>query len=334
MKYAVSLVYLLCGFMIGAKPVTAAPLSTLDVVQGTVKALPHCMHYQVEGRCLWKKKTHRPPFVKFKHTLLVSEYLPDMVVSVFTDKDTNPWEYPNTLIDPMAYDMGNDAMHLMGAPDIQGGNEHANNSLDTNDHFKEVDVIGDPLAGFFQAPFFIESLVTPYTPYYVSLADSLQWRNATYEVISHPQALIPFYDAIGSVSHGNWGTLYPRIGFLNQPIDAKAAAVMAERGVSIVTDNGGTHVHVAVGAGNNACGEHCDVGEIKVNDTETQWQMLYPTVDESCSVFGTQQGVPGSAWDNEETQAGGGNYVWNYWRHYEGCVQPGGGWHLVNTVGG
>ncbi len=265
---------------------------------------------------------------------MVNEYLPDLVVSVYAQEDSNPWDIAETLIDPAAYALGNDSFKALsgGGASLNTGNENSRSALDTNDHFKEADVIGNPILPLFSGKFFIPSLAIAYNPYFASPADSIQWRNPLYEAISHPQALVPFYDAIGSFTTGNWGTLYPRVGFLNQPVDAKAAAVIAQRAVDIVTDDGGMHVHQGLRAGDGACGDHCDVAETKVNDDETQWQMIYPSVDEQCSVFGTQTGVPGSAWDNEETQQGQGNYVWVFWRHYEGCIQAGGSWHLVRTT--
>ncbi len=40
-----------------------------------------------------------------------------------------------------------------------------------------------------------------------------------------------------------WGNVYPRQGFLVQPDDFKAAAVMAQRAGDVITRNGQPHVY-------------------------------------------------------------------------------------------
>ncbi|MNE94609.1 TraU protein [compost metagenome] len=64
-------------------------------------------------------------------------------------------------------------------------------------------------------------------PYYLSTLDSLAWRHGIPETF-YPEALMPGIREVGRQASGNmWGNVYPRQGFLVQPDDFKAAAVMA-----------------------------------------------------------------------------------------------------------
>lgn len=116
--------------------------------------------------------------------------------------------------------------------------------------------------------------------------------------------------------------MHPRIGFIaTQPVEPKAAAVIAQRAGDIVTRTGQPHVYV-----------HTDQGVVtksgyrvwmppplKEVDPETgTWQMLTPKKKRECKVFGENDVFKLKGWGSDEVDEHG-DYVWNLWRPYECC---------------
>jgi integrating conjugative element protein (TIGR03756 family) len=295
-------------------------LSSLSVVQATLMAVPHCFHYQVTGLCLWSKCIGG--ICTINTTLKVEHYLPDSVVSVFQSPKTNPWRYAHTEIDPPAYQLGQSQIKNSLGFAMGFGQEQAATNHDTDTHFKEVDVIGNPAIELFNAlkTFVLPSTARPFVPYYVSMADSYLWRSPLIETLLYPHSLIPGTHSVGGFGN-NWGSVYPRTGFLLQPIDAKAAAVMAQRAADIATRQAQSHVYQPLATD---CGRECRAAEANENDPRTKWQMIYPKLENTCMVFGEKDLQRNLPWNSDAAQKGHGNYVWILWRHYKGCI-PGEG---------
>jgi integrating conjugative element protein (TIGR03756 family) len=201
------------------------------------------------------------------------------------------------------------------------GQSSTNDPHDLDTHFKEVDVVGNPAItalgalGFLLLP----STATSFVPYYSSLSDASIWRS-TWTEMFYPASIIPGMNEVGSFPLNDWGSVYPRTGFINQPNDAKASAVIAQRAIDIVTKTTQPHIYNPLKTG--SCGDHCTVLAVKENDGNTgQFQMIYPTAENRCSVFGENDVLNPTPWKSNEAQKGNGNYVWVLWRHYEGCIK-------------
>ncbi len=267
----------------GARPwlpaLLALPYSTLSLALNTAAIVPtvsspDCMEYQVVGVCYWLRCTNFGCNVKT--SAKVRHYVPDAVVS--------------------SYSTTGDALPISGA---QGGGSGTLNSPHENSLsvFKNVDVIGHPGIAAFNAfasgsgytcegagtPYvphfptrrstlFRSKWGTPYVPHFLSTLDPLGWRHGLPESL-FPQALIPGLREVGSrVSMNLWGNVYPRSGFLHQPDDYKASAVMAQRAGDIVTRPGQVHVYRPLLAA--AKPGYWPAGELRESDALTGKQCI------------------------------------------------------------
>jgi integrating conjugative element protein (TIGR03756 family) len=299
-----------------AQTTTAHALSTLAIIQHTLAAMPRCSHYRVTGICFWLDCHYG--ICTTNTTLRVEHYLPDAVVSVYRETDSNPWEYAG-IVDQLAYPVGNVQCEKMLGNSLGYGQLPANQKTDIDTHFKEVDVIGNPALLLLKrfSELFISSVARPFKPYYLSLADSYAWRSPMLEMALYPQFVLPGVHTIGSALN-SWGNVYPRTGFILQSNDAKAAAVIAQRAVDIATQANSLHVYQPLAID---CGQACHIAETKENDAHIKWQMIYPLTETTCTVFGENDTNTLLPWKSEATQAGDGNYTWVLWRHYRGCIQ-------------
>jgi len=226
------------------------------------------------------------------------------VVSSYVTTGNNPWTEMATLSSP-----------INGAEG--GGNLITPNTRRDNlPRFKNVDGIGHPggwaatqLAS--QSGYACTSGATALTPYYLSTLDSLAWRHGIPESF-YPESLTPGIREIGSQSTGNmWGNIYPRQGFLVQPDDFKAAAVMAQRAGDVITRNGQPHLYVPLTP--IPRDGYWPPGPIIENDASTpKWQLLYPQVQPTCAIF-----------PSNPIQSADGGYAWSLWRPYSCCKREG-----------
>ena len=205
------------------------PSMALDTGSITSSVLsPNCLAYRVVGICFWLLCT---PFgCTVKTSTKVRHFIPELVVSSYATTGNNPWTEMATLSSPISGAEG-------------GGNLITpNTQRDNLPRFKNVDGIGHPggwaatqLAS--QAGYACARGATAFMPYYLSTLDSLAWRQGIPESF-YPESLMPGIREIGRQASGNmWGNVYPRQGFLVQPDDFKAAAVMAQRGGDVMTRN-------------------------------------------------------------------------------------------------
>ncbi len=291
--------------------------SSIQLAQNTVSAIPSCLQYRPEGMCFWLVCGLG---CSINTTLKVSEYLPDTTVSVFNDADSDPWDVPHTVIDPLAEKTAEAQVSLL-TPDSYGfGNasDQAGSRHTEDSRLKEVDALGNPMAKFFQPPMFIPSTAQPFMPYYQSMLDVAAWRSSLTEMF-YPGALIPGVHDVGQFPYNVWGSLYPRDGFVDTSNDAKGAAIIAQRAASIFTQSMQPHIYNPLPT---SCGTACQIYAAAENDPNTvQWQMDYPIAENTCAVFGTNDLAQLKPWGTDAANAGDGNYVWTMWRHYEGCIQ-------------
>ena len=157
---------------------------------------------------------------------------------------------------------------------------------------------------------FCPGRVTPFMPYYESSIDQYEWR---YSVIDRVVSVmngahmfgnreIGSMDSINPIGENTWGGVYPRNGFIMQTEDPKAAAVIAQRAVDVVTRN--------------------DIWRLKIqppipesDEKDDLWQMVSPKVDKTCNAFGSQD----ATWSEGRNDDGLGQYAWNYWGRYSCC---------------
>lgn len=202
------------------------------------------------------------------------------------------------------------------------GAEGGGNLITPNTHrdnltrFKNVDGIGHPggwiatqLAS--QSGYACASGATAFIPYYLSTLDSLAWRHGIPENF-YPESLVPGVREVGSQVLGNmWGNVYPRQGFLVQPDDFKAAAVMAQRAGDVVTRNWQPHVYVPLTPARHD--GYWPPGPIVENDASThKWQLLSPQIQPTCAIF-----------PSNPVQSADGGYAWSLWRPYSCCKREG-----------
>ncbi len=298
-------------------------INSVEIIQDTLSGMLNCLHYKVVGMCFWFKCS--PTGCGVETTLKLDHYLPDAVVTVYTKPTNNPWVFAKTVVDPPAYKIGQLQLQQLNGMRMGFGDEHDNSSVDLNNRFHEVDMIGNPaLMLLNKYNFLLPSTATAYMPYYSSLLDAEGWRFPGLERF-YPGSEIPGLHDIGRMILHDWGSLYPRNGFVNQPDDAKAAAVAALRASTMITAIGQPHLYTPL---SNVCGNHCKADAVKENSTVSQYQMVYPTVENQCVVFGGSDTASLRPWESAAAIKGHDRYVWILWRHYHGCVPDEGAKYL------
>jgi integrating conjugative element protein (TIGR03756 family) len=188
----------------------------------------------VVGICYWLYCT---PFgCSVRTSVKVRHYVPDAVVSSYSNTGENPW------LEVRAMSMPN--------PTAKAGGDGTTNHDNENNlaKFKNADVIGHPAGLVFSqfasaSGYTCEGAGTAFMPYLLSTLDTIAWRYNIPEAF-YPEALIPGRREIGTRTGLNlWGNVYPRGGFLHQTDDHKSGAVVAQRAGDIVTRRNQIHVY-------------------------------------------------------------------------------------------
>lgn len=319
---------LCCGLLLVGQLSFGAPVDTLTITKEVMAAalnnpFGNFLNYRVEGICEWEHWTPLGPY--FTTTLEVNEFLPDAVVMVYTNEGKNPWGYANTMVDPIMQKMGDAIAKSIDGVAPLSTNDSVGGGGDMMEKFKEAEIIGDPaLLTFFSHLHFamIPSEATPFVIYYSSLLDTYFWHSPQLDDLMHPQDLLPDVRNEGSAVD-RWGAIFPRIGFIDQMGDFKAAAVIALRAADIATNADQSHIYEVLPSG--SCGAHCKVWPSHENDfADVKYQEIYPVPTVTAKkVFGVNDLI-GHTKDQNQYALGHGNYLWVMWRHYEGCIQGGG----------
>ncbi len=284
---------------------TAASAFAVNTATLTASVLsPDCLSYRVQGICYWLYCTLTGCTVRT--SVKVQHYVPDAVVSSYSNTGENPW------VEVRAMSMPN--------PTAQGGGDGTTNEEHENNlaKFKNADVIGHPGATIFgqfvsQLGYSCDGAGTAFMPYLLSTLDTVAWRYNIPESV-YPESLIPGMREIGTRLGLNlWGNVYPRGGFLHHVDDYKAAAVVAQRAGDIVTRRGQLHVYQPLLA--NASAGYWPAGALMESDASTgKWQELTPRLSSSCAVF---------PHNDVRIQAQRGDYAWALWRPYSCCERRG-----------
>ncbi|WP_418648290.1 TIGR03756 family integrating conjugative element protein [Thauera butanivorans] len=291
---------------IAAALLAGAPSSfALDTATIVSSALsPDCLEYRVVGICYWLYCTYGGCSVRT--SVKVRHYVPDAVVSSYSNTGESPWTEVRAMSPPNAT--------ARAGGDGTTNEEHENNLA----RFKNADVIGHPASLVFSEfaasfGYSCEGAGTAFMPYLLSTLDTVAWRYNVPEM-AYPEALMPGRREIGTRSDRNlWGNVYPRGGFLHQADDYMSGAVVAQRAGDVVTRRSQPHVYQPLLA--DARDGYWPAGELVESDASTgKWQELTPTLSSSCTVF------PHA--DTRE-QAQRGDYAWALWRPYACCRQRG-----------
>ncbi|MCK9986223.1 MAG: hypothetical protein AzoDbin1_02695 [Azoarcus sp.] len=287
---------LLCG------ATSTFALDTATIVASAVS--PNCLEYRVVGICYWLFCTTFGCSVRT--SVKVRHYVPDAVVSSYSNTGENPW------LEVRAMSMPN--------PTARAGGDGTTNHDNENNlaKFKNADVIGHPAGLVFSrfvsaSGYTCQGAGTAFMPYLLSTFDTLAWRYNIPELAYH-EALIPGMREIGSRATLNlWGNVYPRGGFLHQTDDYKSGAVVAQRAGDVVTRRVQPHVYQPLLAGARA--GYWPAGALVETDASTgKWQELTPTLSTTCAVF---------PHGNTRVQAQQGDYAWALWRPYACCQRRG-----------
>lgn len=287
----------------GAGPVWA--IGSASIVSSALS--PDCLAYRVIGICFWLACSGLS--CEVRTSVKVSHYIPDAVVSSYSNTGRNPWSDVAGMSPP------NSTAQAGG--DGTSNEKHENNLA----KFKNADVIGHPASLIFDEfaqsfGYTCEGAGTMFVPYLLSTFDTLAWRYNLPEMF-YPESLIPGRREIGARSTLNlWGNVYPRGGFLHHVDDYKAAAVVAQRAGDIVTRRGQVHVyHPLLPLSPINTGGYWPAGELIESDESTgKWQELVPRLSSTCAVF------PNS---DMHMQAIDGGYAWALWRPYRCCKREG-----------
>lgn len=289
-------VALLCG------TTSSFALNTASIVSSALS--PDCLEYRVTGICYWLFCTQFGCSVRT--STKVRHYIPDAVVSSYSNTGENPW------VEVRAMSMPNTTAQAGG--DGTTNEDHENNLA----KFKNADVIGHPGGTAFSqfasaSGYTCQGAGTAFMPYLLSTLDTVAWRYSVPEAV-YPEALVPGMREIDTRSTLDlWGAVYPRGGFLHQVDDHKAGAVVAQRAGDIVTRRGQLHVYQPLLA--NARDGYWPAGALVESDASTgKWQELTPRLSNTCAVF--PHGDP-------TAQAQQGDYAWALWRPYSCCQRRG-----------
>ena len=303
-----------------------------------------CMDWKITGLCFWLECS---PLCSVKTSLHVEHYSPSLVVSAYDQTGKSPWTETRGL-----YGFAQTQAHKL-AYSVQGVNmsgETASGRMVNRSGqgakredliFKAADVIGSPgnvanIAANFGFPLFCPMTdIRAFYPYFLSGIDTISWTTGTFELIN----LASWVPGMREIGYGpsptnplgnSWGPLYPRHGFVDQPDDPKAGAVIAQRAADIVYQAGQPHIYRRVGSVSGAGDLGFKVwepGELREADAENSvWQMLVPVKDDECAPFGEDDRPTDSepnkpAWsDGRFTEA---NYTFLLWRPYACCKDEG-----------
>jgi integrating conjugative element protein (TIGR03756 family) len=287
---------LLCGATAGFA------LDTASIVSSVVS--PDCMGYRVVGVCYWLFCTTFSCSVRTSSK--VRHYVPDAVVSSYSNTGANPWV----------------EVRFMSTPNSTaeaGGDGTSNHDRENNlAKFKNADVIGHPGGSAFNqfasgSGYTCQGAATALEPYLLSTLDTLAWRYGIPEAV-YPESLTPGSREIGARATLNlWGNVYPRGGFLHQTDDYESGAVVAQRAGDVVTRRTQPHVYQPLLA--EAYDGYWPAGALVESDASTgKWQELTPTLSSTCAVF---------PHGNTRVQAPQGDYAWALWRPYACCERRG-----------
>ena len=330
-KQLVSLILLLSPLL------SAETFTTAEIVSRSVSK--NCLDWRVIGICFWLKCS---PRCRIRTSPKIQHNLPDLVATAYPYK--SPWLEMQISSISNIYDSV-----------ISGGDVSRQQRKSSQIKFREIEVIGNPAAQFrniFGVSFLCKSQTKPLYRYFSSQntpQNIIPWRGQGLD-LGKSETWIPGAREIGTWPTNTWGSIYPRVGYIVQTEDPKAAAVLAQRAIDVVTREGQGFSYTPLG---HTGYRHHTWGDPKAKTekecTETggkwqppnpisgytkglcmtrrsvqwmppsdekadKWQMISPVVNQQCETFGLD-----GAWSDGK-ESSDGNYAFNYWRNYKCCI--------------
>ncbi len=291
-------------------------LNSALITTDTLEAAPSCVKTKIIGGCLvvvCDPICHPEPVPK------VEQYLPDLVVTVFPTAGSDPWLEINSSLDLASAAAGAAQFAALTGNTLQGGEASTVDHQDSDIQLREVDVIGNPaLALLPPGLFLLRGQATPLKPYFQSMMNASAWRSGLLEQ-TYPSSWIPGFEEVGTALIDDWGSTYPRTGFVLQPNIAKASAVIAVRGGSIATSR--PFDYVSFDLDTDPCrDQQCtSTGEITGSSSGVEWQRVYPDTQTQChSAITSEDGKDAGSWTSgvKDNQS----FAWIAWRKYQGCA--------------
>lgn len=288
------------------------PVTTMGIATAVLKKMAKNSHVKVIGSCMWLQKGAPPKMVPGP---AISQFLPDLVVTVSNNPGENPWVEARALYENSIALSGYQAVFKSALNSPLGfgdGSGQVSSQHINEDRTRVVSVFGSP-AGIYRLPEVTHAPETSFGMlYYSSLSDAVNDRTQIGEItylLTRPKLLTGH--EIGT-STNLWGHEFPRLMRVTQPSRFRASVVAAMHAADIVT-NEGMHVKKSL---SNACGPNCAVANVVFDPAQKSviWQEVYP---ENRNI------IPGNPDDFgvADDLAGNGNYVFVVWRKYKGCVR-------------
>jgi len=300
---------------------TVARVTTYPAQRGAIGALAAadyglkwCLNWKAVGVCIWLKCYGY--VCSPKYSVKVRNYVPDIFTNVHTEASG------------------------IGNTEDRGETRRRRDQI----IYRNADVVGHPMSaasiiGYLgiSSKYICLPRTIPYFTYLDSIADRQVWRSLVPIESLYIPSLVP-----GLREIGDWGSVYPRIGFVVQTDEVKAAAIVSQRVGDIVTRKWQPHVYIPLDTYKLSSGEmlYFPPKPLKEGDRKTGiWQQFWPVVDDKCYVFGVDDAYYKLSWSDKgyDNNAYGrrsddGTYGWNLWRPYECCKEKGiflasvGGW--------
>lgn len=121
-----------------------ADITTTQILQKTITAMPSCIKYQVRGMCFF---LHCTLFAcSIKSSIRVSHYVPDAIVSTYNDPLTHPWTDIGKLVAKATSGAGS----LMMGMGVDSSADTTQRGPHESATFKSADAIGNPAGMIFQ----------------------------------------------------------------------------------------------------------------------------------------------------------------------------------------
>ncbi|WP_303287770.1 TIGR03756 family integrating conjugative element protein [Marinobacter sp. SS8-8] len=304
-------------------------INTIDITQQTMAAAMSCMDWELRGACVWMSCVV-PPICTFTTSTKVKNFVPDLVVQSYDRANGEPWTESQDINQVSQGTSDSSWVTTMiswvenyNVTEVRGGQS---NEAVKNDHvnldFKLVDAYGNPALIAYNAMatglfgMVCSGRSFPFFPYYISNLDSIAWRWNLPELF-YPQSWavgVPAYN-LGTMTN-NYGSIFPRMGFLTQADGLKSAVLTSFRAMHFITRTFEPHLYFSIGQPSED--GYWPAGPLDQNDKDTGvFQMLYPDNESSCAQF------PMSAMPGPSKRSSDGSYVWNFWKAYKCCQRVG-----------
>jgi len=327
-KIILSFTLLVTNVVMAVIPTQASTIDTVEIIaQGRKSVLDSsCMSWCFTGVCVWLKCGFG---CSIKTTPRYKHNNPDLVVTAYDHLGKDPWKEMNMWYSPFQKTAAKTIIGMLTSVSNVGGGhqtEDGTNSIMEDDslRFKEGSAYGHPFASlgnFTTGMALCPSEAKAFFPYFLSGIDSAEWRFGIGEM-GYFKWLLPGMRTVGKGGFfQQWGSVFPRTGFIKQKDDPKAAAVIAQRIGNIVTGSKG--IHIASQLKGNGFSWTVLPGELIENNQLTgAWQMLAPKSDPSCYAFGENDVFNPAPWSSGRTTDDNA-YVFALWRRYECCRKRG-----------